>query len=390
MSATANEKHRKKHDQPAAGAGLREADVLLPLAAAICVALAWYVVLDYERAVAEFAAVLPEVAARVGALRLMLGLLSVGGLGLAFLAARESRRRRAAEERLRLANEALAGRVEQRTRMLVRRTKALRESVLRRELAERQAEAAYAAGQLAAAGVYLHGVGNALSAFEAELLRLGRVLDGVGRLGVGFDGLDAAAAAGDVQEASRHGRALRQAVLERAVPRLVERAAALGEIKEGMRGDLERYRGEFERKGRARPCLAAVRLDEELVAILDRMPRAAGHDPVARRIRPGVTVRLRREPFLTGLAALTRQSLEAAAGAVAVSLEAPPAGGAVIVLEGVPEVGAREAPVAAFINFLNENGGALRFEPAAKGHPQRLVVEVADGPGDASRESRVP
>ncbi|WP_300158660.1 hypothetical protein [Solidesulfovibrio sp.] len=390
MSPTASEKDQDKHDQPAAGAGLREADVLLPLAAAICVALAWYVVLDYERAAAEFAAVLPEVAARVGALRIMLGLLSVGGLGLAFLAARESRRRRLAEDRLRLANEALAERVARRTRMLARRTKALRESVLRRELAERQAEAAYAAGQVAAAGVYLHGVGNALSSFEAELLRLGRVLDGVGKLGVAFDGLDAALAAGDGEGAVRHGGALRQAVLDRAVPRLVERAAALGEIKEGMRGDLERYRGEFERKGRARPCLAVVRLDEELAAILDRMPRAAGYDPVVRRIRPGVTVRLRKEPFLTGLAALTRQSLEAAAAAVAVSLEARPAGGAVIVLEGVPEAEAREAPVAAFINFLNENGGVMRFESAASGHAPRLVVEVADDPGDASPKSRFP
>ena len=178
----------------------------------------------------------------------------------------------------------------------------------------------------------------------------------------------------------RHAAALRQAVLERAVPLLAERTAALGAIKARMLGDLEARRGAFEGKGRPRPFLSSVRLDMELAAMLERMPRAAGFDPVARSIEPGVTVRLRKQPFLAGLAALLRQSLDAAPGAAAVRLVAVPEGGAAIVLEGAPEPAVLEPPVAAFINFLNENDGNIRFYPATPGQPSRLVLTVAGGP----------
>lgn len=380
MTRNGSDQIPDKPTVPEPRAGLKEAGVLLPLAVAICIVLGWYVLLDYERAVAECVAVLPGAGMRVRELRLMLGLAGVGGLGMAFLAAREVRRRRLVEAKLRLAGEALARRVERRTRTLVRRTRDLRESQRRVEQAAGEAEAAYAAGQGEAADAYLHGMGNALSAFEAELLRLERVLGGAARLAAAFDGLVRAIDAGDREAAVRHAAALRQAVLERAVPLLAERTAALGAIKARMLGDLEARRGAFEGKGRPRPFLSSVRLDMELAAMLERMPRAAGFDPVARSIEPGVTVRLRKQPFLAGLAALLRQSLDAAPGAAAVRLVAVPEGGAAIVLEGAPEPAVLEPPVAAFINFLNENDGNIRFYPATPGQPSRLVLTVAGGP----------
>ena len=380
MTRNGSDQIPDKPTVPEPRAGLKEAGVLLPLAVAICIVLGWYVLLDYERAVAECVAVLPGAGMRVRELRLLLGLAGGGGRGMAVLAAREVRRRRLVEAKLRLAGEARARRVERRTRTLVRRTRDLRESQRRVEQAAGEAEAAYAAGQGEAADAYLHGMGNALSAFEAELLRLERVLGGAARLAAAFDGLVRAIDAGDREAAVRHAAALRQAVLERAVPLLAERTAALGAIKARMLGDLEARRGAFEGKGRPRPFLSSVRLDMELAAMLERMPRAAGFDPVARSIEPGVTVRLRKQPFLAGLAALLRQSLDAAPGAAAVRLVAVPEGGAAIVLEGAPEPAVLEPPVAAFINFLNENDGNIRFYPATPGQPSRLVLTVAGGP----------
>jgi tetratricopeptide (TPR) repeat protein len=367
-------------DVPARGRGLREVDLLLPLAAAICIALGWHVFLDYERAVAACEAVVPEVAARVGEMRVMMVLLSVGGLGLAGLAARDARRRRRAEAELFVAHAALGRRMARRTDALKSRTKALRESRLRERLAEREAEAAFAAGQVEAAGTYLHHVGNALSAFELELLRLGRALEGAGRLDAAFDALARAIEAGDRAEAGRGAQVLRDAVIGRTFPRLAGCAASLGDLKGRMLGELERHRGEFERRGTPRPYMQAVRLDLELAAILDRMPRAAGSDPVSRDILPEVVVTVRKQPFLAGLAALLRQALDAATDPVRVRLGQGPDRRAVLTLDGVPAAETGEPAVAAFINFLNENGGALRHEPGAAGRPPRLVVEIAEPP----------
>lgn len=361
---------------PPSRKGLREVDLLLPVAVAICVALGWYVVIDYERAVGQCLAFVPSLAVRVGELRLMMVLLSVGALGLAGLAARDARRRRRAEADLLLANEALARRMERRTTALASRTKALRESQLREKLAEREAEAAFAAGRVEAAGAYLHGVGNALSSLELEMLRLGKALDSLGRVGAAFDSLGRSIAAGDTPAASRQVAVLRKTVVDRALPRLGERAVALDEIKERMMAELERYRGEFERRGRPRPFVSTVRLDAELGAILDRMPRSAGYDPVTRDIAPDVMVAVRKQPFLAGLAALLRQSLDAATGAVTVRLSREEGGPVVLSLYGVPPVEVGEPAVAGFINYLNENGGATAYEPAEPGRDARLVVEL--------------
>lgn len=356
----------------------REVDLILPVAAAICITLGWYVVMDYERAVMAVTPLVPLLAERVRSVRLMMVFLSIGGLGLAVLAARDARRRRRAEKELRLAHAALARQMVRRTDALKNRTKALRESRLREQLREREAEVAFAAGQVEAAGAYLHAVGNALTAFDVALLRLGRTLDGAGRLDAAFDALLRALEAGDVPHCIRQVTALRKVVVGRAVPRLAESAAALVEIKQRMAGELERHRSAFERYGAARPYLQSICLDEEIAAILERMPRAAGSDPVVRDLAREVVVRNRKHPLLAGLAALMRQSLDAATGRVVVRLSRQPGQRAVMLLEGVPEARAADPGVAALINFLNENNGSLSFEPATPGRSSRLVIEIGD------------
>lgn len=365
--------------------GLREIDLILPLAAAICIILGWYVFLDYERLIRPQLVASPLVEARVFRMRLVMGLVSFGGLGLALLAARDARRRRQAEAALLVAHAALARRMARRTDILRSRTRALREARLRERLAESEAEAAFAAGRLEAAGAYLHEVGNSLSALDLELLRLSRALAAAPRLADAFGKLSDDIRAGDSERALAAAAVLQESVLGRAMPRLTRGVAALGEVKGRMAAELEHHRGEFERSLKVRPYLQEVRLDEEVAAILDRMPRAAGHDPVLRVLAPDVRIRTRKQPFLAGLAALLRQALDAATASVTVRLERAPDGGAILVLEGagLPESGG--TAVAAGINFLNENGGSVRHQPAEPGRAQRLVIEIAAPARDAVR-----
>lgn len=361
---------------PPSDADRHEVDLILPMAAAICIALSWYVVLDYERAVLAVVPLVPALADRIASVRLMMSLLSVGGLGLAVLASRDARRRRRAERELRKANEALARRMERRTDALKSRAKALHESRVRERIKEQEAEVAFSAGQLEATGAYLHAVGNALSAFELALLRLGRTLDGAARLDAAFDVLLRDLESGDAAKARRHVTSLREAVLGRAVPRLAESASALSELKDRMVGELERHRGEFERYGKSAPFLHDIQVGEEVAAILDRMPRAAGSDPLVRELAPSIVIRNRKHPLLTGLAALLRQALDSATGPVVVRLEGEGNGRAALVVTGVPESALSGPVVAAFINFLNENNGALRFESGGPGQPSRLVIDI--------------
>ena len=372
--------------RPQAGRSLSEADLLLPLAAAICIIIGWTVVLDYESVILPLAAGSSAISSRVQLMRLVMGLLSIGGLGLALLAARNGRRRREAEAALLLAHDALSQRMARRTDLLRTRTRALRESRLRERLAETEAEAAYAAGQVEAAGAYLHGVGNAISAMDLELLRLSRARAAAPRLEAAFAAVAEGLRGGQPDRAAADLESLRQTLLERAMPRLAAGVAAVAELKDRMAADLERHRGEFERRDKREPYLQDVRLDEELAAILDRMPRAAGSDPVAREIAPGLRLRTRKQPFLAALAALVRQSLDAAVGAVTVRLY-PASGRAVLVIEGVTLPGGEVGPVAAGINFLNENGGAVRQEPASASQPPRLVIEMAGQPPQAADPS---
>lgn len=356
----------------------REAEILLPLAVAICVVLGWYVVLDYERAALTLAPQASVLLRRVWNLRLMMGLLSVGGLGLAWLAVRDARGRRIAEAALRELNAELADRVERRTAALRARTEALRESKLREALREKEAEVAFQAGLVEAAGQYLHGVGNALSALELEIIRLGKAAEGAERLEGAFVALADDLAAGRRAEAGQLLRSLHEAVLGRAFPRMQAAQSALAEIKNGMADDLERRRGAFERDGQTPHYVQSFRLDLELEAVLDRLPRAAGSNPVVRDIASPVTVRTRKHAFLTGLADLLRQTLEMVSGPVLVRLRQDDEHQVTLVVEGAVAAGASGPAVAAFINFLNENSGNLRFEAADGNRPSRLVVTLRE------------
>ena len=361
---------------PSPKRSLREIDLILPLAAAICITLSWYVILDYEHVVAPLAAVSPAVENRLVLMRLVMALLSIGGLGLSVLAARDARRRRQAEAALLLAHAALARRMARRTDILRLRTRALHEARLRERLAESEAETAFAAGRVEAAGAYLHEVGNCLSVLDLELLRLTRALAAGPRLEAVFRTLESDIRSGDGDTAVRTAGLLEQTLLGRAMPRLSAGVAAIAEVKGRMAADLERHRGAFERQGKVQPYLQEVRLDEEVAAILDRMPRVAGSNPVARQLAGGVRIRTRKQPFLAGLAALMRQSLDAATDTVTVRLEQGANGSAILTLDGAGLPDVESGAVADGINFINENSGTLRHDPGAPGRPPCLVIEL--------------
>jgi len=355
----------------------REGDLLLPLAAAVCIFLGWYVFLDYEQAAMVWAEQAPVLLRRIWALRVMLVLASISGMGLVWLAVRDARRRRTAEAELERLNAELAHRVELRTATLRVRTRELHDSRLRERLREKESEVAFQAGQVQAAGAYLHGVGNALSALEVELLRLAKTLGQARRVEDVFDTLAKSLEAGNRQETDRLLAALREVVLVRGFERLTGSLAALTDIKSRMADELERRRGEFERSGPPTPYLQTFRVDLELAAVLDRLPRAVGSDPVVRDIGKAVTVSNRKHPYLTGLASLLRQTLDAAPRGVVVRLRQE-AQRAVVTVEGAGEDGVRGPAVAEFIDFLNENNGSFRFEVATADHPSRLEVSLGN------------
>lgn len=374
-----------KPPDPAARTGAWQGvDFLLPLVAAVCVVLGWFVVLDYERTALALGTNLPGLLERVWRMRLMMAFGSVGGFGLAWLAARDARKRRLAEQALERLNADLANRVVRRTVELRARTKALRESRLREQLREKEAEVAFQAGLVEAAGQYLHGVGNALSSLDLELLRLSRAVDGADRMAVVFDALAGELAAGRTEAAARLAASLREAVLGRTLPRIARSRDALVELKAGMSEELERRRDEFERGGQPVRYFQSFRLDVELAAVLDRLPGAAGGDQVVRDIASPVTVRTRKHTFLTGLAALLRQALDTAYGPVTVRLRQEAEGRAVLVVEGAILACSTGSDVAAFINFLNENNGAFRFEPVSPGQAAAVIVTIAPGPSDGT------
>jgi hypothetical protein len=83
--------------------------------------------------------------------------------------------------------------------------------------------------------------------------------------------------------------------------------------------------------------------------------------------------------------------LDAAVGAVVVRLLSGPGGRAVLVIEGATLPGGDVGAVAAGINFLNENGGSVRQEPATAATPPRLVIEMAGlAPAAAGPDPKAP
>lgn len=362
-------------------------DLLLPLVAAVCVVLGWIVVVDYERTVLHLAGHVPAVMARVWRFRLVMGFGSAAGLGLAWLAARDARRRRLAESELERLNAELSRRVVRRTAELRARTKALREARLREQLRESEAEVAFQAGLVEAAGEYLHEVGNALASLELELLRLSRASQSATRLTAVFDALQRHVAAGRLDEVGRLVAALRETVLGRISPRVAATLAALDEITRRMSDELERRRGAFERQGQPVRYVQSFRVDLELAAVLDRLPRVAGSDPVSRDIAGPVTLRTRKHAFLTGLAALLRQALDTAPGAVAVRLRQEAGGRVVLTVDGAGAACASGPAVAAFINFLNENNGFFQCDPVGSAGAACLAVSIGslgEGPSLSS------
>ena len=77
-------------------------------------------------------------------------------------------------------------------------------------------------------------MGNALSALDLELLRLGKATEGADRLQAAFANLAGDIDAGRRDEAGRLLGSLREAVLGRAFPRVLAAQTALGEIKGRM------------------------------------------------------------------------------------------------------------------------------------------------------------
>jgi hypothetical protein len=350
-------------------------DFVLPLTAAVCVVLGWFVVMDYERTALVLAEQVPGVMERVWRLRLMMAFGGVGGLGLSWLAARDARKRRVAEQELERLNAVLARRVVRRTAELRARTKALRESRLREQLRTKEAEVAFQAGLVEAAGQYLHEVGNALSALELELMRLSRAVSGIDRIAMAFDALDRDIAADHNDQAQRLLASLREAVVGRALPRIQSSKDALVEIKQNMSGELERRREDFERPGLAVRYFQSFRLDQELAAVLGRLPAPAGGEPPRLTLEP-VTVRARKHALLTGLEALLRQVLDTATGRVVVSLGQETHIRAVLTVVGAAPACTAGPAVADFINFLNENDGDFRFQPASGRQSSLLVVGI--------------
>lgn len=354
----------------------RERDILLPLAMVLCVVLGWYVELDYERTAVELAPQAPVLLSRVWGLRLMMSLLTLGSLGLAWLAAHDAKGRRRAEAELQKLNAVLADRVVRRTAALKASTEALRDARLREVVREKDAAVAFQAGLLAAAGQYFHDVGNALSALELELLRLGKAIEGADRLRTVFLTVAGHIEAGRLEAAASLLTALREAVLSRTYPRVRASQQAINQIRDRMLDELEHRRASFDRDGSPERYIQSFRLDLELAAVLDRLPRAAGSDPVVRDIDLPITVRTRKHAFLTGLAEWLRQLLDNASGPVTVRLGRGEAGRVVFSVEGVRECDTTGPDAATFINFLNENEGTLRFEPEAGQTPPRYLVEL--------------
>jgi hypothetical protein len=221
-------------------------------------------------------------------------------MGLVWLAVRDARRRRTAEAELERLNAELARRVELRTATLRVRTRELHDSRLRERLREKESEVAFQAGQVQAAGAYLHGVGNALSALEVELLRLTKTLDQARRVEDVFDTLAKSLEAGNRQETDRLLAALREVVLVRGFERLTGSLAALTDIKIRMADELERRRGEFERSGPPTPYLQTFRVDLELAAVLDAPAPGRGQRSGGPRYRQGRDRQQPQASYLTG------------------------------------------------------------------------------------------
>jgi hypothetical protein len=198
---------------------------------------------------------LPDILEASGVVRqsrnamVMVGLMTVGGLGLIILSAKNIVRRRQAEIELERANTELEDRVARRTEELQAQTKALMESRMRERLREKEAEIAFQAGLVESAGTYLHTTGNALTSLEGLFLKMRRTLEAM----AGADGAFAAARTALAEALGREDsfaaqslNELESALLGRAVPRLADTLTEMAELKIRMIAELEGRRALFD------------------------------------------------------------------------------------------------------------------------------------------------
>gem|GEM_PF-1671204 len=323
----------------------------------------------------------------------MMGLMTLGGLGLVILSTGNIVRRRRAEIELEQANAELEARVASRTEELAAKTKALMESRLRERLSEKEAEIAFQAGLVESAGTYLHTTGNALTSLEGLFLKMRRTLEAAARTG---DAFAAARQAAETALERSHGpvvediAALEAALLGRAVPRLSEILAEMGEVKARMIAELEGRRTLFDaRRSRGR-LTQAVDMGRALAdAVEQARPECAARGlSVSAREASGVVVQADRRKVSHGLlrclAMIRDAAREGCAGEIACLAERGGDGRVRVVMwaRGAAFVGAdpsrADPELLAFINYLNENHGVFGIVRDSEGFCAE--VELGDMP----------
>ncbi|QLA20662.1 hypothetical protein [Desulfolutivibrio sulfoxidireducens] len=344
----------------------------------------------------------PDVLEATGVVRqsrnamVMVGLMTIGGLGLIIVSTKNIVSRRRAEIELERANAELEERVARRTEELQARTRALMESRMRERLREKEAEIAFQAGLVESAGTYLHTTGNSLTALEGLFLKMRRILDAAARADQAFaDARDAVAQALGREEspAAESLAALETALLGRAVPRLAETLTEMGELKTRMIAELDGRRVLFDASRSERRFTQAVDLGELLREMADE-----AREELAGRglgLEVGDVSRLvaqtSKRKLLLGLSRCLAMIREAArpgrAGEVRLFAGHGEDGRVRVVMRasGAAFVGAdpgRDDPgLLSFINFLNENHGMFGIVHDAEGFS--VEVELCDSPAGA-------
>jgi hypothetical protein len=320
----------------------------------------------------------------------MMGLMTIGGLGLILVSAKNIVSRRRAEIELERANAELEERVARRTAELQVQTKALMESRMRERLREKEAEIAFQAGLVESAGTYLHTTGNALTALEGLFLKMRRILDAAARADEAFANARQAviqALGREDSPASESLVSLETALLGRAVPRLAETLSEMAELKARMIAELEGRRALFDARGAERRFVQAVDLGGLLREAADEArPELAGLGLEVQDVA-GVVARPSRRKMALGLGRCLAMLREAArpgrAGGVRLSAGRGEDGRLKVVLAAVgpafvgAEPGRDDPELLSFINFLNESHGMFGIVHDAAGFSVELELGAA-------------
>lgn len=344
---------------------------------------------------------LPDILEASGVVRqsrnamVMVGLMTVGGLGLIILSAKNIVRRRQAEIELERANTELEDRVARRTEELQAQTKALMESRMRERLREKEAEIAFQAGLVESAGTYLHTTGNALTSLEGLFLKMRRTLEAM----AGADGAFAAARTALAEALGREDsfaaqslNELESALLGRAVPRLADTLTEMAELKIRMIAELEGRRALFDARRPPRRFAQAVDMGELLRELAEGARGKLAGVGLGVEVQDAIRLeaRVARRKVAHGLGRCLDMIQEAARpgheGAIRLSAGRREDGGTKVLLraEGAAFVGAdpcRDDPqLLTFINYLNENHGLFGIVHDAGGFS--VEVELGNAPAD--------